>query len=143
MDSQDGTGNYGNGIGATFDLIMISETAIQVFYENEIQPLPPFLSLHCEKTSKLQLLEAYLEPYQRSMMELFCESSSRNSTVNQFHKPAPSQIFDKVLNTPPITVGLTKNQMEKQQSSFYEHWLSFRVGLAILKLVYGTLSQVC
>ena len=114
--------------------------SIQVFHENEIQPLHPFFSLHCEKTRKLQLLEAYLEPCQRSMMELFCENSSRNSTVNYFHKQAPSYIFDRVLNTSPITVGLTKNQIEKQQSSFQEHWLLFRVGLAILKLIYGAFS---
>ena len=34
------------------------------------------------------------------MIEFFCENSSNLLALNYFHKKVPSQIFDRVLNTP-------------------------------------------
>lgn len=73
IHSQDGKENYCNGIGAKFNF-RILETGVQVIYENEILPLAPLSSLHREKTSKLQLLDMCLQPFQRFVMEIFTET---------------------------------------------------------------------
>ena len=38
--------------------------------------------------------EAQLEPYQASMMQLFCKSSQKLLAVNYIHKKSPSLMFD-------------------------------------------------
>ena len=45
--------------------------------------------------------EAYLKPIQTSAMELFCENGNLLA-VNYFCKNTSSQMFDWVLNMPPI-----------------------------------------
>ena len=40
----------------------------------------------------------YLELYQISTKELFCEDNQRLKDVNYFHENAKSQMFDRVLN---------------------------------------------
>ena len=44
--------------------------------------------------------EMYLEPTQKSTMDLFCENIYRLKNVHYFRKKAPSKIFEWVLNTP-------------------------------------------
>lgn len=83
-----------------------------VFYENELSALPPFSSWHSgKKTNKLQILEAYLEPYKRSMMELFGEISWWYLSVNYFHKQVPSL----------ITIGLIQNDIIFHKINKHKH----------------------
>ena len=44
-------------------------------------------------------LELYFEPSHRSTMEHFCKNNQRVKGVNNFHKSALFQMFDRVLNT--------------------------------------------
>ena len=50
--------------------------------------------------------EAYLEPSQTSMIQLFCKNSKQLQTANYLFKKAPSQIFGWVQNTSPIWMYL-------------------------------------
>ena len=67
----------------------LSETLIGLIYLNSIQ---------CS--------EVHLEVNRMSTTELFCEYSQRFLVVNYFHKKAPLQILEWVLNTPLEIVGL-------------------------------------
>ena len=49
---------------------------------------------------KVMFTEACLEPSRTSTMELFCKNSERFVAINYFRKNIPSQMFDRVLNTP-------------------------------------------
>lgn len=49
---------------------------------------------------KMHLTEAYLEPSRTSSMEMLCKNSEQLKTVDYFRKKAPSQMLDRVLNTP-------------------------------------------
>ena len=48
----------------------------------------------------MHLTEAYLEPSRTSSMEMLCKNSEQLKTVDYFRKKAPSQMLDRVLNTP-------------------------------------------
>ena len=49
---------------------------------------------------KLHPGQAYLGPYQISVIEYFCKQVQRLLTVNYFRKKTPLQMFDRILNTP-------------------------------------------
>ena len=53
---------------------------------------------HLYYNSKYYL--AYLEPYQISMMEPFCENSYKLGAFNCFRKKTPSYLFKRVLIMP-------------------------------------------
>ena len=56
---------------------------------------------------KVMFTEAYLKPIQPSAKELFCENSYLLA-VNYFCKNTSSQMFDWVLNTPPVLYRCVK-----------------------------------
>ena len=48
--------------------------------------------------------EPYLEPNQKSMVELFCKNSDKILAFNFFHKKAPPQMFDCAPKRPLLPV---------------------------------------
>ena len=54
------------------------------------------------------------QPYQRSMVEFFCENDQRLLGFNYFRKKPPSQIIDGVLNT--LLIQIECLYLQKQPS---------------------------